>query len=180
MSWLEESVANVREGGEEALFVRWSLAGRKLGGEAAAGRRRLLLTALEALPAERHVTVVEELYRTGEIREREALLRALPGLPGPGRFVRVAVEAVRENALSVIEAIACENPYPAAHFPEEAFNQMVLKCLFCGIALARVVGLAERRTPELRRMVAGYASERRAAGRAVPADVALVIEEDAP
>jgi len=43
------------------------------------------------------------------------------------------------------------------------------------VPLARVADLARRVTPELRRMVSAYATERRAAGRAVTADVALVI-----
>jgi hypothetical protein len=71
----------------------------------------------------------------------------------------------------VFEAIACENPYPAAHFPELNFNQMVLKALFTGVALERVIGLDGRVTPELARMANDYASERRAAGRSVPADI---------
>jgi hypothetical protein len=112
---------------------------------------------------------------TGDLRERHAVLRALPFLAEPERFLTTGVEAVRNNAVSVIEAIACENPYPARFFSEEAFNQMILKCLFCEISLPRVEGLAARVTPGLRRMVAGYASERRAAGRPVPADTALIM-----
>jgi hypothetical protein len=171
--WLAESLAAVRTS-EDALYARWSAAGRKLGERAVEGRGELLIAALEALPRERHVAIVGDLYRTGELREQEALLRVLPRLPAPERFVAVGVEAVRQNAVSVIEAIACDNPYPAEHFPEEAFNQMILKCLFNSVPLGRVVGLDRRCTPELRRMVAAYASERRAAGRPVPADAALV------
>jgi hypothetical protein len=37
-----------------------------------------------------------------------------------------------------------------------------------------VVGWRERNNPELRRMVADYAAERRAAGRTVPAGVAMI------
>ena len=79
--------------------------------------------------------------------------------------------------LTVFEAIACENPYPRRHFVELPWNQMVLKAAFSGVALTRIVGLAERRNPELARMAADYAAERRAAGRPVPDDLALVIEE---
>jgi len=42
------------------------------------------------------------------------------------------------------------------------------------VPLARMIGLAERTTHELVRMVEAYASERRAAGRPVPGDVALI------
>jgi hypothetical protein len=139
------------------------------------GRTLLLQAALEARLPEAHAALVNELFVTGDLRERQAVLRALPHLPAPERFINVGIEAVRNNAISVIEAIACENPYPARHFPEEAFNQLVLKCFFCEISLARLQGLAGRVTPELRRMVEAYASERRAAGRPVPPDTALIL-----
>jgi hypothetical protein len=64
--------------------------------------------------------------------------------------------------------------YPARYFPDDAFNQMVLKALFVGAPLAQIYGLAERTTSELIRMAEAYASERRAAGRPVPEDAKLV------
>jgi len=143
------------------------------------GRALLLLAMLDAAHADTHEALVDELFRTAEIRERQALLRVLDYLPGASRFVSVGIEAVRSSATSVIEAIACDNPYPAKHFPDDAYGQMVLKCLFSGLPLLRVQGLARRRTPELKRMVLAYASERRAAGRMVPQDAALVLEGDA-
>jgi GAF domain-containing protein len=189
-------------GGDEELWARWSGAGRRLGKAALAldaaelkaleaadapfvpqgwgadecGRALILLAALGARRREQRTALVEDLYRTGELRERQALLRVLGALPEPDRFVALAVDAVRTNALPEIEALACENPYPARYFSEEAFNQMVLKCLFNGIALARIQGLSQRCGEELKRMVAAYAAERRAAGRPVPADAALVLE----
>jgi hypothetical protein len=140
------------------------------------GRAILLLAGLAAVPATEQVALVEELYRTGEIRERQAVLRVLAYLPEPARFVPLAIESVRANVLSELEAIACENPFPSRHFPEGAFNQLVLKSLFNGISLRRIDGLGERRAPELVRMVTAYASERRAAGRVVPDDVTLVLD----
>lgn len=203
--WLRDGLARA---GTDELAARWSGAARRLGkaslrltaaeieelrrggapflpqgwGADECGRALLLVAALEQRPAAAHPTLVGELYRTGEIRERQAVLRALAGLPDPGRFSALAIDAVRANVLSEIEAIACENPYPARHFPEEGFNQMVLKCLFNGIGLRRIVGLDARRTPELARMVAALVAERRAAGRAVPEDAALVLQggADAP
>jgi hypothetical protein len=136
----------------------------------------LLVTALAGRPAGEHVAVVEDLYRTGETRERQALLRVLAYLPDPARFTALAVDSVRANVLPELEAIACENPFPVRHFDELAFNQLVMKSLFNGISLRRIEGLVERRSAELRRMVSGYASERRAAGRPVPDDVGYVLD----
>ena len=72
-------------------------------------------------------------------------------------------------------AIAAHNPYPAAHFPELHFNQLVLKAIFLGIPVEPIRELPRRVTPELRRMVSESASERRAAGRSIPPDVAHVL-----
>jgi hypothetical protein len=134
----------------------------------------LLERASEALAPAAFAAIVHDTYGHGDSREKAALLRALPLLPEPARFLEIAVDACRVNEKPLFEAIACDNPFPAAHFPELAFNQMVLKALFIGAPLARVAGLDARITPELRRMADGYASERRAAGRPVPADIDLI------
>jgi hypothetical protein len=153
-----------------ALLAAFSSAGRRLGAGAEAGRIELLVgVAAEATP-DALVELVDECWRTGDNGERRAVLRALARLPEPARFVPLAISACRVNVVPVFEAIACENPFAAAHFPEAAFNQMVLKALFLGVAIDRIDGLAARITPELARMAAAYASERRAAGRAVSAD----------
>jgi hypothetical protein len=138
-------------------------------------RSALLLAALELLPAQAHVELLEELYRTGEQREQQSILRALPVLPAPERFSALAIAACRTNSLDVFRAIAHDNPIPARHFPELHFNQLVLKAIFLAISVREIRGLAERATPELRRMVGEYASERRAASRSVPTDVDYVI-----
>jgi len=139
-------------------------------------RAALLDAALALARASDAVGLVDALLRRGEIGEQESVLRALPILADPARFVALAIDACRTNAASVFAAVACDNPYPARHFPQHAFNQLVLKAIFLGLPVIRVVGLAERATPELARMVAAYASERRAAGRPVPEDVGLVLQ----
>jgi hypothetical protein len=198
-TWLRAGLTEVARDLAQ-LYPRWSGVGRRLGkgvltltaaeeaslqdgpfvpqgwGADEAGRGLLLVTALSAAPAEAHEAQVEELYRTGEIRERQAVLRVLAHLPDPARFTALAIDSVRANVLPELEAIACENPFPRRHFAEGAFNQLVMKSLFNGIALRRIEGLAERRSPELVRMVTAYASERRAAGRVVPEDVAFVLD----
>ena len=98
-------------------------------------------------------------------------------LPAPERFLGIAVDACRSHIQPLFEAIACENPYPARHFPELNFNQMVLKVLFTGVALERVLAFENRVTTELGRMAADYASERRAAGRSVPQDIGQLTGE---
>jgi hypothetical protein len=123
------------------------------------------------------VALLGDCFSGGDNEERRAVLRALPLLPDQARFTSLAVEACRTNVVPVFEAIACENPFPARHFADASFNQMVLKTVFVGLPLARVIGVERRRGPELERMARDYASERRAAGRSVPDDLALLWSE---
>ncbi len=138
-------------------------------------RSWVTLRGLELTQPERQIAALQVLFEGGEMAEQESLLRTLCALPDAGRFVDVAVSACRTNATSVFEAIACENPYPARYFPALNFNQMVMKAVFMKVALVRVVGLGERVDDELRRMAGDFASERRAAGRPVPEDLALIV-----
>jgi hypothetical protein len=108
---------------------------------------------------------------------RCAGLRALPLLPEPARFTALAADACRTSVRPIFAAIARENPYPARHLGELHFNQMVLKALFLDEPLAAIIGLDGRRTAELTRMAADYARERRAAGRAISADLAALADE---
>jgi hypothetical protein len=137
-------------------------------------RGALVLAAAAHLDGEARFALVRDLLRRGELRERQAVLRVLAALPEPARYVELAIDACRTNVAGVFRAIACDNTYPAAHFDDAAFAQLVLKALFTGAPLARVHGLEARTTGELVRMVEAYASERRAAGRPVPGDVELV------
>ena len=191
----QAAVAEPRGIGFRALFASVS---RRLGAEAgshpaappalvALARPHLTLTdwtrlwlalrALEHVAAAEHAAFVLRTYEAGEIGEQESVLRTLSLLPEPARFTETGVAACRTNAKRVFEAIACDNPFPAAYFPELAYNQMTMKAVFVEAPVARIEGLAERRNPELLRMARDYASERRAAGRFVPADVALILGE---
>jgi hypothetical protein len=164
-------IERLRADGLEVVPAHWSTD--------EAGRAVLLLHAVQqgqgqggpALTAE----AVTELFARGELREQQALLRVLAYLPEPERYTELAADAVRSNALTVLEALVCDNPFPSRHMPDLAFNQMIMKAIFNGLPLRRVVGLGERTGTELRRMVSAYASERRAAGRPVPADVDLIL-----
>lgn len=171
------------------LRVAFTQLPRKLGAEAESqladergpctlldlARLALVLAAFERTPSDDHTLTLDELYRTGEQREQQSILRTLARLPDPARFTALAVEACRTNSVLVFAAIANDNPFPARHFPELSFNQLVLKAIFLGVPVARIHDLASRVDAELRRMLEDYASERRAAGRAVPDDVSLVL-----
>lgn len=145
-------------------------------------RIAVLVRAASVLDGAALAMLVDECYRHGDTREREAVLRALAVLPEADWTVGIGVDACRSSVQPIFEAIACENPFPAARFPDLNFNQMVLKALFTDVRLERIIGLDVRATLELRRMADAYASERRAAGRSVPPDIHRLTrpQEDTP
>lgn len=134
----------------------------------------LLLAAEDHAPRGSYGAILQRAYDDGDNRERIAVLRALPFLARPDEALPAAIEATRTHVVPIFEALACENTFPADHFPDLNFNQMALKAAFVGTALSRIVGLEKRRTPELARMAGDYAAERRAAGRSVPGDLSLL------
>lgn len=111
---------------------------------------------------------VHDLYRFGDADERRAVLLGLGRLDALGdRAVDLLHDALRTNDPRLVAAAM--GTY-AARLDDATWRQAVLKCLFVGVPLRLVAGVESRADDELRRMVADYAAERRAAGREVPAD----------
>ena len=164
----DTALQQLRAAGPGVGFERWTQ------DDAA---RALLLMARRNQSAGSFVEAALACFDQGDAREQQSWLRALPLWPETAPFLPHAIDACRTNIIPVFESLACENPYPAAHFPERNFNQMVLKALFNSIPLARVVALSSRLNPELSRMARDYAAERTAAGRTVPADIALAFHD---
>lgn len=190
--WFRQQREAVRaSGGEQALTRALALAPRRLGrgdltldeaafaaAEAAspgfdptglsidqAARIALLLAAADN--RDRFPCTFALLFRTADLQEHIAYLRALAVLPDGERFHAQAGEGMRSGMRPVFEAIAHRNPYPHRHFDEHAWNQLVLKALFIDTTLAPIQGLDERANPDLAVMLVDYAHERRAAGRAI-------------
>ena len=144
-------------------YARWSLRDH--------ARTALVLAALERQSEHEQVVLYSELLLRAEIGEQVSMLRMIPVLPAPERFVDAVIDVCRTNSIPVFESIACGNPYPAACFPEHNYNQLVMKAIFSGLDTRRIVGLAERVNAELVRMTSDFGDERRAAGRPVPDDI---------
>ncbi len=157
------------------FLARFASAGRKCGAEDEGARIALLLDANAKLAATEMFDLAEDCFRHGDNGEKRAVMRTLSLLQHPELYVELAAQACRSSVQTVFEALACENPFPAATMPDLLFNQMILKAVFTEVALDRVMRLESRITPELSRMAEGYASERRAAGRTVPFDLGKLI-----
>lgn len=130
---------------------------------------------LTKLPKDAVTAEVTDLYRYGDAAEKRAVLRGLAELSIGDGGLPLIQDALRTNDTRLVAAAL--GPYGSAHLDAPAYRQGVLKCVFMGIPLAGISGLAERADPELTRMLRAFAEERLAAGRAVPADVGLVVPE---
>lgn len=190
--WLNATCARIAAGDERTLSIAFSSASRRLGkGDLALGRdalaeaaravpgldprrwtidqaaRARLVMAIRAEPAAAWLATLDRIFAACDLGESIALYQAIPLLPHPELLRLRAAEGLRSNMKAVFEAVALDNPYAAAELDEDAWNQLVLKCLFVGSPLDRVVGLDRRANPRLARMLCEYAHERWAATRAV-------------
>ncbi|HET6280599.1 MAG TPA: EboA domain-containing protein [Polyangia bacterium] len=144
-----------------------------------AGRVALLL-AIAAGSPDRVEEIVNLVYSDGDTREKMAVVRALPLLPAGDRWIELALDAGRTNELPLFAALACENPYPARHYPELEFNKLVMKAVFVGVDVGRIVGLPRRANPELSRMAVEYIEQQLSANRTFPPDLWLAIARYPP
>ena len=117
---------------------------------------------------------VHDLYRFGDSDERRAVLRALHRLDLGGRALDLVLDAVRTNDARLVAAAL--GPYGAQVLDDDSWRQGVLKCLFIGVPLDLVAGYPDRVDHTLVAMVAAYAAEREAAGRAVPTDARTILD----
>lgn len=124
---------------------------------------------------------ITALYRHGDAEEKRAVLRALDHLDLGDALLPLVHDALRSNDSRLIAAAL--GTYAARYLDDHAWRHGVLKCVFTGVPLDAVVGVAERADAELSRMVRAYIAERLAAGRPVPQDAHRLLQldsEDAP
>lgn len=131
----------------------------------------LSLMAEKSVDEQAYIRQMNMLFDTAEMNEAVALYSAMPVLAYSDQWILRATDAVRSNIGIVFDAIAFGNPYPAIHFSELAWNQLVLKCIFNDKPIHRIFGLMERNNAPLVQTLSDFAHERWAAGRRVPSQV---------
>jgi hypothetical protein len=194
MAWLDAEIGRQAAGTDERrLGLALGLIGRKIGrtdlaltADDIAAARRLranwqpetwgsdeaarvaVLLATHNGADEAFGARVDRLCTTADVTEHIAYLKGFAVFPAAKQLHGRAREGVRSSIAPIFEAIACRNPYPFDHFHHAAWNQMVVKCVFTGASIETVVGLRERRNPELLPMLRDFIAERHAAGRSLP------------
>ena len=126
--------------------------------------RVLLLTAL---PTDRNLALIDRLAGSADVRETIALYKGLYFLANAAAFVPRLREGLRTNIVSVFDAIALDNPYPARYLSEDAWNHMVLKAMFMDRPMYRIYRIEDRKNPKLADIFLDYAEERRSAHRSI-------------
>jgi hypothetical protein len=194
VAWLDAEIDRQRTGVDERrLGLTLGLVGRKIGrtelsltpDDVAAARRHrahwqpefwasdegarlAMLLATHHDDDQTFAARVDRLCATAEVTEHVAYLKGFAVFPAAKQLHGRAREGVRSSIGPIFEAIACRNPYPFDHFDDAAWNQMVVKCVFTGASIETIVGLRERRNPELIQMLRDFVAERHAAGRPLP------------
>ncbi len=113
---------------------------------------------------------VQNLIQIADTGELETFLKFLILLPNPEDYLFAGVEALRTNIAIVFDAIALKNPYPAAYFNDQQWNQMYLKAAFMQRDLGDIEAVDQRANKELTRIISDYAHERWAASRTIDPD----------
>lgn len=123
--------------------------------------------------------VLASLYRRGDDAERRGVLRGLDRVSESvddrwrATGLEIVADALRTNDTRLVAAAM--GPFASRHLDDHAWRHGVLKLVFLGIPLSAVDALSERADAELAAMAERFAAERRAAGRPVPDDLALVL-----
>ncbi|MEM7603148.1 MAG: EboA domain-containing protein [Verrucomicrobiota bacterium] len=132
---------------------------------------RLARVALLFILAEQEKPVFVGTYHavlnTADLREQVALFSALPWMPHPESLKESAIDGLRSNIVDVFDSIALDNAFPAKHFSDEAWNQMVLKAIFITRPLHRIRGIEDRKNQLLSEAISDLAHERWAASRSI-------------
>ena len=92
---------------------------------------------------------VATILQVADTSELEGFLKFLPLLPHPERFKSTAVSALRTNVATVFDAIAMNNPYPAAFFEAAEWNQMYLKAAFMERDLTKILDIDQMANADL-------------------------------
>ena len=133
--------------------------------------RTLILLSCDEGNQEEFQNVIEELFQTADNRESQAIYAAIPFFNYPSTWTYRATEAIRSNVGLIFDAMAFNNPFPAIHFEDAAWNQLVLKTIFNDKPIWNIVGLKERRNEALAATISDFAHERWAADRTLPPEV---------
>ena len=138
--------------------------------------RLLLLSKVLSLSAPEYLyQQVKDAFKFGDESEQIAIIKGLSLIDPQGVLSNLAVTTGRTNSLNLFTAIALNNDYPAQHYLQREYQQLVLKSLFMDIDISQIIGLKQRRCPELSVLAMDLIKERLVANRQPPSSIYLAI-----
>lgn len=180
--WLQSVVSDFKNDNDEKnLFFNFSLCSRQLKGIVGKykvfdfcpamnliewSRNYILLSYINQISSP-FFEIYKKLKVTADLHETLALYKGICLYPYSEDLKKSAEEGLRSNMKEVFESVALDNDFPAKHFEEESWNQMILKALFVEAPIYRIKNFESRKNEELSRMVTDYALERIAASRSI-------------
>lgn len=180
--WLQSVIADFKkDNNEKNLFYQFSLCSRQLKGlngiftciencpamNLIEWTRNYLLLSYLSQTSSHFFEIYKKLKITADLQETLALYKGLTLYPYSEDLRRSAEEGLRSNMKEVFDAVALDNSFPADHFEEDSWNQMILKALFVDSPVYRIKSFDSRKNENLSRMVIDYALERMAASRTI-------------
>jgi hypothetical protein len=128
------------------------------------------------LPIQQNVEVIKNLAEMAAIKELVCLYKGLFFLKNASDFVLMVQEGIRTNMVAVFDAIALTNPFTAKYLPIDPWNQLVLKAVFMGRPLYKIIDLDLRKNEKLALIVHDYIHERWSAGRLVSPEIWRLVD----
>jgi hypothetical protein len=123
------------------------------------------------IPIDQNEEVLKKLAEMADIKELVCLYKGLYFLENAPDFVPLVQEGIRSNMMNVFDAIAHSNPFASVYLPTDAWNQLVLKAVFNGRPLYKIIDLDLRKNEKLALIVHDYIHERWSAGRLVSPEI---------
>lgn len=163
-------LGNDRLGGDDA-FASWPRS---------CVARVAMLLSLDNREPQTSSAWIHRAYREGDSGEKRAIVCALPHVREAGQYAELAIDCGRTNETELFAALAIGNAFPADHYPDPAFNSLVIKAAQLDLPLDGILGLLDRHNPELARIGMEYIDERQSAGRPFPPTLWLTIAPSNP
>jgi len=123
-----------------------------------------------------HYDAIWQAYRIGDEKEKAAYIKGLSILDPEGELLDIALHTGRTNNVYLFSSIALNNPYPAKHYDNRAFEQLVLKALFLDLNINHIRSLPQRLRENLSNVCMDLVHERLAADRNPPTSIWLAID----
>jgi len=191
--WLNDAILNIQSNHDtqDAQLRLSAMASRKLTSEAIhklpgiwniaeVARVLLLQTYIDSIKNNNaqnyRYDAIWQAYLIGDENEKTAYIKGLSMLDPKGELLDIALHTGRTNNVFLFSAIALHNAYPAKHYDNNAYVQLILKALFLGLNISHIPSLPQRLHSDLSNKCMDLVRERLTANRNPPISIWLAVD----